>query len=139
MTDDMLWRGYVKERGLVCADMHVVKEAFMRGLKIGRGDEDSLPEASSRLKDRLATESRWLRNDATIKDILPESKWDERITEFEKRMRMESKTHYSIQDLKAHFINWLNLRNERDVGTNKHGDQWRDETLDRMRRLVNTR
>ncbi len=135
----MLWRGYVKERGLVCANMHVVKEAFMRGLKIGRGIEDSLPDVSSRLKDRLDTESRWLRNDATIKGMLSEDEWDDRITEFERRMRIESKTHYSVQDLKAHFFNWLNLRNERDVGTDKHGDKWRDETLDRMRRLVNTR
>lgn len=138
MTDEQLWRGYVRERGLVCKDMHVVKDAFMRALSIGRGDDGAAPVVISTMKKRIDTEIKWLRSDSCTKDMLPDDLEREKlINEFERHIRISGKTHSSIYDVRTHFFNWISKRNERRTTSTSSDASWRDETLDRMRRLVN--
>lgn len=138
MTDEQIWRGYVRERGLVCKEMQVVKDAFMRALSIGRGDEGARPVFVSTMKKRIDTEVKWLRSDNCTKDMLPDTNERERLLdEFERHIRISGKTHSSIYDVRSHFFNWTSKRNERRTANTSSDSDWRDETLDRMRRLIN--
>ena len=142
MTDEQLWKNYVREKGLVCDNMRIVKDGFLAGLKIGRGVVKDDVVTNNRLKDRINSEIEWLKSDEVTREIMvkcPDT--DSEIDEFAKQMRLNSKTHATMIDVRKHFFNWLNfkeLRVQHGTNSSKKNSEWRTDVLDRINRLANS-
>lgn len=142
MTDEQVWREFVRRRGFICKDQEAARFAFICGLRIGRGDDEDNAGSAAR---RISDEMRWLRADATTNDTLcgvvrDPGRVADIITDFETFMRASGKTHYSLMDVRKHFFNWFMKR--KDYGAYKQAacgaDEWRSEIVERMQRLASS-
>lgn len=134
--DEKIWRSYVRDKGLLVREMEVVKAAFLEGLKIGRGETNCMPiKAENRLKERIRVEMEWLKSDSITKDVMKGCKnLDKMFDEFEHQMKISCKTHSTMIDVRKHFYNWVQCRN--DYGNNNNESKWQDEVVERIRRLA---
>lgn len=143
MTNDQLWIAYVNRIGRAAFDAKAAKEAFIEGLRIGRG-EDTVPDMVNvnSVSARIEKEMDFLKNDNVTLDALARSLNGDvgrsrmLISDFETLMRSTGKTHYSLMDTRKHFFNWYLKR--RDYGNNnsKTTDGWREDVVSRIKRLA---
>lgn len=143
MTDNQLWVAYVKCTGRAAWDAKAAKEAFIEGLRIGRGDARE-PDfvAMNGVSARIGKEMDFLRNDSVTLDILSRSlngdaeRAGRLIADFETLMRSTGKTHYSLMDTRKHFFNWFMKRREYGSVNERAKDNWREDIVSRIRRLA---
>lgn len=141
MTDEQIWREFVRQKGFICKDQEAARTAFISGLRIGRGDDADDAGSAAR---RISEEMKWLRSDMVTTDALANAVRDpgrvaDIITDFETFVRAAGKTHYCLTDVRRHFFNWFMKRKDYGAYERAPGagaDKWRDEIVERMRRLA---
>lgn len=141
MTDEQIWREFVRQKNFTCKDEEAARAAFICGLRIGRGDDADDAGSAAR---RISEEMKWLRSDMVTTDALAHAVRDpgrvaDIITDFETFVRAAGKTHYCLTDVRRHFFNWFMKRKDYGAYGARQGagtDEWRNEIVERMRRLA---